>query len=71
MDLEVRNLILAGPIGTRKTHLAIALGIEAAKLRRRVLFARAADLVRSLLEARDQRELTRLHLRGVELHIVD
>jgi DNA replication protein DnaC len=57
------NVILAGPIGTGKTHLAIALGIEAARQRRRVLFARAADVVRSLLEARDQRELGRLHRR--------
>ena len=39
------NLILAGPIGTGKTHLAIALGVEATKQKRRVLFTRAADLV--------------------------
>jgi len=57
------NVIFAGPIGTGKTHLAIALGVEAARQRRRVLFARAADVVRSLLEARDQRELGRLHRR--------
>jgi DNA replication protein DnaC len=62
------NVILAGPIGTGKTHLAIALGVEAARLRRRVLFARAADIVRSLLEARDARELGRLQRR---LHHVD
>ena len=37
------NLILAGPIGTGKTHLAIALGVEATKQKRRVLFTRAAD----------------------------
>ena len=54
------NLILAGPIGTGKTHLAIALGVEATKQKRRVLFTRAADLVRQLIEARDARELTRL-----------
>jgi DNA replication protein DnaC len=65
---RAENLILAGPIGTGKTHLAIALGIEAAKLRRRVFFTRAADLVRLLLEARDQRELTRFHRR---LHRID
>lgn len=70
---RAENLIFAGPIGTGKTHLAIALGVEAARRRRRVLFARAADLVRSLLEARDHRELTRLHrrLHSVELLIVD
>lgn len=67
------NVILAGPIGTGKTHLAIALGIEAVRQRRRVLFARAADIVRSLLEARDARELGRLHrrLHGVELLVLD
>jgi DNA replication protein DnaC len=54
------NLILAGPIGTLKPHLAIALGAEATKQKRRVLFTRAADLVRQLREARDTRELTRL-----------
>jgi DNA replication protein DnaC len=45
------NLIFAGPIGTGKTHLAIALGVEATKQKRRVCFARAADLVRHLIEA--------------------
>jgi DNA replication protein DnaC len=70
---RAENLIFAGPIGTGKTHLAIALGVEAARRRRRVLFTRAANLVRSLLEARDQRELTRLHRRFqyIELLIVD
>jgi hypothetical protein len=67
------NLILAGPIGTGKTHLAIALGVEATRQKRRVLFTRAADLVRQLLEARDTRELTRLQQRllRVEVLIVD
>ena len=67
------NLIFAGPIGTGKTHLAIALGVEATKQKRRVLFTRAADLVRQLLEARDARELTRLQqrLRRVEVLIID
>ena len=67
------NLILAGPIGTGKTHLAIALGVEATKQKRRVLFARAADLVRQLIEARDARELTRLQQRllRVDVLIVD
>jgi DNA replication protein DnaC len=52
---EHRNVILAGPIGTGKTHLAIALGVEAARQRRHVAFWRAADLVRALIEARDTR----------------
>jgi DNA replication protein DnaC len=67
------NLIFAGPIGTGKTHLAIALGVEATKQKRRVLFARAADLVRQLIEARDTRELTRLQQRllRVDVLIID
>jgi DNA replication protein DnaC len=70
---RAENVILAGPIGTGKTHLAIALGIEAARQRRRVLFVRAADIVRSLVEARDGRELGRLQrrLQSVDLLVVD
>lgn len=70
---RAENLILVGPIGTGKTHLAIALGIEAARQRRHVAFARAADLVRMLVEARDQRELGRIQRRldRVDLLILD
>ncbi len=68
-----RLVTFVGPPGTGKTHLAIALGVEATKQKRRVLFARAADLVRQLLEARDARELTRLQQRllRVDVLIVD
>ena len=67
------NALLAGPIGTGKTHLAIAFGIEAAKQRHHVAFARAADLVRALVEARDARELGRLQrkLERVGLLVLD
>jgi DNA replication protein DnaC len=67
------NIVFAGPIGTGKTHLAIALGVEAARQRRHVLFFRAADLVRTLHEARDDRTLGRLHRRHryVDLLILD
>jgi DNA replication protein DnaC len=67
------NVLLAGPIGTGKTHLAIALGIEAARQRRRVAYARAADLVRMLVEARDARDLgrTQRRLDRVDLLILD
>jgi DNA replication protein DnaC len=70
---RAENLVLAGPIGTGKTHLATALGVEAARQRRRVLFSRAADLVRSLVEARDARDLGRLQrrLHRIDLLVVD
>jgi DNA replication protein DnaC len=64
------NLILAGPIGTGKTHLALALGLEATKQKRRVLFVRAADVVRQLIEARDARELGRLQRRMLTLDLL-
>jgi len=67
------DVVLAGPIGTGKTHLAIALGVEAARRRHRVAFTRAADLVRNLIEARDDRVLGKLHQRyqRVSLLILD
>lgn len=67
---QPENLILAGPIGTGKTHLAIALGVEATKQKRRVLFTRAADVVRQLLEARDARALGRLQKRLFTLDVL-
>jgi DNA replication protein DnaC len=67
------TVLFAGPIGTGKTHLAIALAVEAARQRRHVAFWRAADLVRTLIEARDKRELGRLQarLRRVDLVVLD
>jgi DNA replication protein DnaC len=68
-----RNVVLLGPVGTGKTHLATALAIEAIKRGHHVVFYRASDLVRALTEARDARALSRLHerLRRVALLIVD
>ena len=67
------DVVIAGPIGTGKTHLAIALGVEAVQRRQRIALIRAADLVRELVEARDERTLSRLHQRylRVALLIVD
>jgi DNA replication protein DnaC len=68
-----RNVVFLGPVGTGKTHLATALGIEAIKHGHTVLFFRASDLVRTLTEARDARALSRLQerLRRVALLVVD
>lgn len=70
---DAEDVVIIGPIGTGKTHVAIALGVEAAKRRTKVLFTRAADLVRDLVEAKDDRRLGRLHRRfqNVSLLIID
>jgi DNA replication protein DnaC len=60
---KAEDVVIAGSGGTGKTHLAIALGVEATRRRHRVAFTRAADMVRDLLEARDARMLARLHQR--------
>jgi len=63
---EKQNIVLVrfcGPVGTGKTHLATALGVEAARRRQRVTWFRAADLVSTLIEAKGARELGRLHRR--------
>jgi DNA replication protein DnaC len=46
------NVILLGPSGTGKTHLAIALGVRAAERGYKVRFITAADLVLQLDKAR-------------------
>lgn len=58
-----RDVVLAGPVGTGKTHLAIGLGLKAAASGYRVLFTRAADLVRDLQEAQGALALGALHRR--------
>ena len=70
---EARNVVLLGPPGTGKTHLATALGIIAARHGHRVLFATATDWVTRLTDAHRQgrlpQELARLKRYG--LIIVD
>ena len=51
------NLILYGPVGTGKTHLATAIGVEACSKGKTVKFFRTAALVNSLLEAKKNEEL--------------
>ena len=70
---DAEDVVIIGPIGTGKTHLAIALGVESVRRRSRVAFIRAADLVRKLVEAKDDRQLGRLHryYQRVQLLIID
>jgi len=49
---EKRNLILFGNVGTGKTHLATALGVEACKMGFQVRFFRTTALVNQLLAAK-------------------
>lgn len=54
---EGKNLILYGNVGTGKTHLATAIGVEACKQGRLVKFFRTASLVNQLLQANKGGEL--------------
>ena len=67
------NVVLLGPPGTGKTHLAIALGIRACLAGQRVAFATATEWVAKLGEAKRQggfeAELRRLSF--VPLIVVD
>jgi DNA replication protein DnaC len=70
---EAKNVVLLGPPGTGKTHLAIGLGIKAAKNGHRVLFDTATGWVRRLQEAHTRGRLAQelLRLRRYSLLIVD
>ena len=48
---NIENLVLLGPPGVGKSHLAIALGIEAVKAGFSVYFANASDLIERLKKA--------------------
>jgi DNA replication protein DnaC len=67
------NILLLGPSGTGKTHLAIALGLMACKQNQMVLFQTASHLVHSLREAFEAKQLLSLQkkLMGYQLLIID
>ncbi|WP_265448101.1 IS21-like element ISCth15 family helper ATPase IstB [Acetivibrio straminisolvens] len=67
------NLILYGPVGLGKTHLATAIGVEACNQGRHVRFFRTASLVNQLLDAKAEGSLKRFlkQLEKVELLICD
>jgi DNA replication protein DnaC len=67
------NVLLVGPSGTGKTHLATALGVAACGQGKRVRFWRVTELITALREAADDRHLLRLrgHLTKLDLLILD
>ena len=68
-----RNVIFLGKSGTGKTHLATSLGIEACKQGFRTRFVTGCGLANELLEAREEKVLSRLMKRyaGYDVLIVD
>ena len=54
---NAHNIALIGPPGVGKTHLAIALGLEATKQRRRVIFITAEELTNELVAAKQSNTL--------------
>ena len=65
--------MLVGPSGTGKTHLALALGIAACGQGKKVRFWRVTELITTLLEAKEDRQLlrTRGQLAKLDLLILD
>lgn len=67
------NILLVGPSGTGKSHLATAFGMAACAQGKRVRFFRVTELVTLLLEAKDERQLLRCRqqLSKLDLLILD
>ena len=68
-----QNLVLYGPVGVGKTHMAIACGVKACTLGYRVRFYTVTELVLKLAEARKNGTLERLRsvLNQQDLLILD
>lgn len=70
---KARNVIFLGKSGAGKTHLATSLGIEACKNGIRTRFVTGCGLANELIEARDEKALSRIGKRyaGYGLLIID
>lgn len=70
---EKINLVLYGPVGTGKTHMAIAAGVSACMKGCKVRFYTVTELVLKLAEARKNGTLERLRneLNSLDLLILD
>jgi DNA replication protein DnaC len=67
------NVLLIGGSGTGKTHLATVLATEACARGKRVRFFRVTELATQLLEAREERQLSRMksQLAKLDLLVLD
>lgn len=70
---EKRNLVLYGPVGVGKTHMAIATGVNACQMGYSTKFYTVTELVLKLSEARKDGTLERLitELKKLDLLILD
>jgi DNA replication protein DnaC len=64
------NILLAGDIGTGKTHIAISLAVAACQQSERVRFFTAAGLTNDLLEAQAVNRLSRLEAGLLRLQLI-
>ena len=57
---EKENIIFIGPPGVGKTHLSIAIGMEACKKRIRIIFYTAAELIKQMRVAKISNRLVEM-----------
>ncbi len=67
---EGENLVMVGPPGVGKTHIAVALGREACRRGKQVKFFTAVGLATAYAEAREERHLQRLENNIVKRHLI-
>lgn len=54
---KIENLVLYGPSGRGKTHLATAIGVEACNRNKKVRFFKVSNLINELVEAHEKGKL--------------
>lgn len=58
---DKNHIVIMGPVGTGKTHLAQAIGLMACQLRKKVKFVRASDLLQQFYRSRADETWDKLH----------